>query len=102
MNLSYVDKRRRSIYVKIEKLVLEVDRIPIAYVLADIEVDKVKSVLEKIRKVEGVSEAYTVAGEKDIIVKAEAENFQKVAEAVTQNIHRINGVEDTVTYFAFE
>ncbi len=66
------------------------------------KVDKVKSGLEKIRKIEGVAEAYTVAGKKDIIVKAEAESFQKVAEAVTQNIHKVEGVEETVTYFAFE
>lgn len=64
--------------------------------------DKVESVLEKIRKIENVAEAYTVAGERDIIAKTEADSFQEVAKAVTERIHRIDGVEETVTYFAFE
>lgn len=81
---------------------MEDDNIPVAFVLIEVEVDKVKSALEKIKNIEGVAEAYTVAGEKDIIVKAEGESFQKVAEAVTQNIHKITGVQETVTYFAFE
>ena len=75
---------------------------PIAFVLVDVEVDRVKSILEKIRCIDGVAEAYTVAGERDIIVKAEAENFKDVAEAVTKKIHKIDGIVDTVTFFAFE
>lgn len=70
--------------------------------LVDIEIEKVKSALEEIRNIDGVAESYTVAGKKDIIAKAEAETFQEVAEAVTQRIHEIDGVQDTVTYFAFE
>ncbi|KXB04586.1 hypothetical protein AKJ49_01920 [candidate division MSBL1 archaeon SCGC-AAA382A03] len=74
----------------------------IAFILVDSEVGKIKSTLEQIKQTKGVKEAYSIAGEKDIIVKVESEDFQGTAEAVTKNIHKINGVKDTVTFFAFE
>lgn len=74
---------------------------PISFVLVDTEVDKVKSVLDEIRGMDNVAEAYSVAGERDIIVKAEAESFKEVAEAVTKEIHKIDGIKETVTFFAF-
>ena len=77
-------------------------KIPIAFVLVDAEVDRVKDILRKIREIENVAEAYTVAGERDIILKAEADGFKEVAEAVTKQVHKIEGIEDTMTFFAFE
>lgn len=48
-----------------------------------------------------VAEAYTVAGPHDIVLKLKAEKFEKVAEAVTQKLHKIGGVKNTLTLFAF-
>lgn len=75
---------------------------PAAFVLIDADVNRVKSVLEDIRQIGSVTEAYTVAGERDIIAKAEADSFQEVAEDVTKGIHKIDGIRETVTFFAFE
>lgn len=75
---------------------------PIAFVLVDAEVDRVKTVLEEIQNIDAVTEAYSVAGEKDIVARAEAERFQDVAEAVTKEVHKVDGIKDTVTFFAFE
>ena len=75
---------------------------PIAYVLVTAEVGKIREILGEIRKIEEVAEAYSVAGPYDLVVKLDAERFEKVAEAVTQRLHKIGGITNTVTLFAFE
>jgi DNA-binding Lrp family transcriptional regulator len=75
---------------------------PVAFVLVDAEVSRTREILEEIKKVEGVAEAYTVAGPHDIVVKLQADDFEKVAAAVTQKLHKIGGVKNTLTLFAFE
>lgn len=73
----------------------------IAFVLVDAEVGKIQEILSEIRNIEGVAEAYSVAGPHDIVVKIEAEKFEKVAEGVTRQLHKIEGIKNTVTLFAF-
>ncbi len=75
---------------------------PVAFVLAEADVENIDPILEKIREIDSIEEAYTVAGKKDIIIKAQAEDFREVAEAVTEDLHKIDGITDTETYFAFE
>jgi len=75
---------------------------PVAYVLVNAEVSKIREILGEIRKIDGVAEAYSVAGPYDLVVKLEAEKFERVAEAVTRGLHKIGGVKNTVTLFAFE
>lgn len=74
---------------------------PIAFVLINTKVKEVKPVLEKIRKIDSVAEAYSVAGTHDIIAKVQEDEFQKVAEDVTKKMHKIKGIENTETLFAF-
>ena len=75
---------------------------PVAFVLVDADVKKVQDILNELKRTEGVAEVYTVAGPHDIVAKLQADKFEKVAEAVTQKIHKIEGVKNTVTLFAFE
>lgn len=75
---------------------------PQAYVLVNAEVGEVRRILEEIKKIAEVSEAYTVAGPYDIVVKFKADRFEQVAEGVTQKLHAIKGITNTVTLFAFE
>ncbi len=75
---------------------------PVAFVLVDADVGKVRSILAELKRTQGVVEAYTVAGPHDIVVKLQADKFEKVAEAVTQGVHKIDGVKNTLTLFAFE
>jgi len=75
---------------------------PVAFVLIDAEVGKIHGILSELRKIDGVVEAYSVAGPHDIVVKLQAEKFEKVAEGVTQKLHKIGGIKNTVTLFAFE
>ncbi len=75
---------------------------PVAFVLVDADVGKVRDILATLKRTAGVVEAYTVAGPHDIVVKLQADKFEKVAEAVTQRVHKIDGVKNTLTLFAFE
>ena len=75
---------------------------PVAFVLVDADVGKVRDILSTLKRTEGVVEAYAIAGPHDILVKLQADKFEKVAEAVTQKVHKINGVRNTLTLFAFE
>jgi DNA-binding Lrp family transcriptional regulator len=75
---------------------------PIAYVLIDADVGKIGGILQELRKIEGVAEAYSVAGPHDIVVKVQSTKFEEVAQTVTQRIHKIAGVKNTLTLFAFE
>jgi len=76
--------------------------VPVAFVLVNAEVGKTREILDELKKIEGVAEAYTVAGPYDIVVKLQADKFDKVAEGVTKSIHKISGITNTVTLFAFE
>lgn len=74
----------------------------VAFVLVDADVGKVRDIFNELKRTEGVVEAYTVAGPHDIVVKLQAKKFEKVAEAVTRKLHKIGGVRNTLTLFAFE
>lgn len=73
-----------------------------AYVLVTVEAARVFDALESIRRVEGVSEAHAVTGEYDIIAKIEAADLKELGEKVVRRIHRIKGVEHTVTAIVVE
>ncbi len=53
-----------------------------------------------IRELEGISSAHIVAGDVDLIAKAEVETPAAVKEIVATNIQEIPGVESTQTYMA--
>lgn len=73
-----------------------------AYVLIMVEAAKAFEVLESIRRVEGVSEAHAITGEYDIIAKIEVADLKELGEKVIGRIHRIEGVERTVTAIVVE
>ena len=73
-----------------------------AYILVAVETARVRDVLESIKKVEGVVEAHAVTGEYDIIAKMEAKDLKELGEKIIERIHRIKGVERTVTAIVVE
>jgi len=75
---------------------------PVAFVMIDADIGKIRDILSTLKRTEGVVEAYTVAGPHDIVVKLQADKFEKVAEAVTRKIQAVDGVKNTLTMFAFE
>ncbi len=72
----------------------------IAFVLVRTEAGKAFQVVEGIKKIEGVVEAYTITGEYDVIAKVEAADIKELGEKVVTKIHTIDGVHSTVTSIA--
>ncbi|MEM2743448.1 MAG: Lrp/AsnC ligand binding domain-containing protein, partial [Candidatus Methanomethylicaceae archaeon] len=61
-----------------------------------------ESVLEAIKKIEGVKEAYPVTGHCDIIAIIEASDIKVLGNIITKCIHIIRGVESTETLLCVE
>ncbi len=74
----------------------------VAFVLIKVSVGKVDSVIQGVRGIRGVKETYTVAGEYDVIAKVEVGELRELKDLVAGNIHRIEGVERTLTLIAVE
>ncbi len=73
----------------------------VAFVLVQSEIGTVELLVQEIRKLEEVVEAYMVAGPYDIIVKIQAQKFEEVAKTVTEKLHKLAGVKTTLTLFCF-
>jgi len=71
-------------------------------VLINVEVGTEKEVLEKIKQIEEVKEAYMVYGTYDIIARLEAENLDKLREVVTKKIRQLDKVNSTMTMIVME
>jgi Lrp/AsnC family leucine-responsive transcriptional regulator len=74
----------------------------VAFVLVQVETGRAGELVQKIRALPGVAETYLVAGPHDILVKVVAEKFETVAQTVTERIHKLQGIKNTLTLFAFE
>ncbi|MEM1607493.1 MAG: Lrp/AsnC ligand binding domain-containing protein [Candidatus Bathyarchaeia archaeon] len=75
---------------------------PIAFVLINAEIGSEGEVLNELKKVEGVEEAYSVYGVYDIVAKVKAESMEKLKDIVTWKIRRINKVRSTLTMIVIE
>ncbi len=75
---------------------------PKAFVLVNVESGSEEEVLEELKKVEGVNEAYYSYGVYDIIAKIGAETMEKLRETVTQKVRTINKVRSTLTLIMIE
>lgn len=61
---------------------------------------KVYEVLEAVKRIEGVKEAYAITGDYDIIAKVELEKIEDLVDKVAKKIHNIEGVTRTSTSIA--
>lgn len=68
----------------------------IAFVLASIKTGREYDVIEEVRKIEGVKEAYITYGAWDAVIKVEVESLGELDKVVTK-IRSISGVEYTTT-----
>jgi DNA-binding Lrp family transcriptional regulator len=75
---------------------------PIAFVLINAEIGSEEKVLNELRKVEGVEEAYSVYGVYDIIAKVSAESMEKLKDIVTWRIRRLDKVRSTLTMIVID
>ncbi|WP_297491415.1 Lrp/AsnC family transcriptional regulator [Thermococcus sp.] len=73
-----------------------------SYVLLTIEIGKVESVIEELKKIPGVIRADAVTGPYDAIVYIEANDLGELTRKILHDIHNIDGVIDTTTAIVVE
>jgi len=66
-----------------------------------VQIGSEREVLEALRKVEGVVEAYVVYGVYDIVAKVKAESMDELREIVTYKIRRLDKVQSTQTMMVY-
>ena len=74
---------------------------PVAFVLVNAKIGKIDQVLDELLRVPEIVEAYSVAGPYAIVAKVEADKFERLTEIIPEKIHRIEGIESTLTLPAF-
>lgn len=72
-----------------------------AFVMLDVEVDRVQQVAEAVCRLEGVSEVHSVTGPHDLLVKVRVSDPEAVADVVTGAIAKVPGIRDSQTILAF-
>jgi DNA-binding Lrp family transcriptional regulator len=73
-----------------------------AFVLIDAEPARVGELAEEVAAVEGVAEAYSVAGHADIVAIIRVRQIEELAQVVTGRLAGLAGVTDTRTLVAFQ
>lgn len=75
---------------------------PMALVLINTEVGSEDEVLEALKKIDGVEEAYVTFGIYDVAAKVKADTMSKLKEIVSWHVRRLDKVRSTITLIAFE
>jgi len=72
-----------------------------AVILIEAEPAKVADLAEQLVELEGVSEAYSVTGEYDLVAMVRVREHDQLAEVVTHGIAKLDGITRTHTLVAF-
>ena len=75
---------------------------PIAFVLLNTEIGAESEVVESLRKIDVVEEAYMVYGVYDVVAKVKANTMDKLKEIVTRHVRSLDKVRSTLTMMAIE
>jgi len=68
-----------------------------AFVLITTSVGQTKPVLTALKKLDGIKTVDAVMGPYDIIAVVEGESVDTVGKLITEQFHKINGIERTTT-----
>ena len=69
----------------------------IAYVLVNCDLGAEEELIEELKEIEQVKDVFETIGTHDMMVKLDAENFEKVREIVSWNIQQMKKVRSTST-----
>ncbi|MDR1993644.1 MAG: Lrp/AsnC ligand binding domain-containing protein [Nitrososphaerota archaeon] len=75
---------------------------PQAFVLINVESGAEEEVVNQLKEIENVEEAYYSYGVYDIITKVKAETMEKLKEMVTHKLRTLNRVRTTLTLIMME
>jgi len=73
-----------------------------AIVLIQGERDKLPETAEKLVNVPGVKEVYSVAGDYDLVAIVRVKEHEQLADVVTKNLLKMDGIVHTNTLIAFK
>jgi len=75
---------------------------PKAFVLMNAELGSEDSIVNELKKLEGVKEVYQVYGVYDIVAQVEAITMERVKETITWKLRKLNGVKSTLTMIVMD
>lgn len=73
-----------------------------AFVLIDAQPDRIAELADDLAAVDGVAEAYSVAGEADLVAIVRVRHHDDLADVVTRRIASLPGILHTRTLVAFQ
>ena len=68
-----------------------------AYVMLNCDLGAESEIIEQLKELEQVVDVFETIGTHDMMVKLQAENFEKIREIVSWNIQKLKNVRSTVT-----
>ncbi len=68
-----------------------------AYVMLNCELGAEAEIIEKLKELEQVTDVFETIGTHDMLVKLQADNFEKIREVVSWNIQKLPKVRSTST-----
>ena len=68
-----------------------------AYVMINCELGAEETIMEKLKQIEQVKDVFGTIGTHDMMVKLDAENFEKIREIVSKNIQKIEKIRTIST-----
>ena len=72
-----------------------------AVILLVVEKNKINEVAERLVELDGITEVYSVAGQYDLVAIARVRDNEQIAEAVTRQMLKIDGISRSETLMAF-
>ncbi len=68
-----------------------------AYVMLNCELGAESAIIEQLKEIEQVVDVFETIGTHDMLVKLQAENFEKIREIVSWNIQKLKNIRSTAT-----
>jgi len=68
-----------------------------AYVMINCELGAEAEIIEQLKALDPVVDVFETIGTHDMLVKLQAENFEKIREIVSWNIQKLKNVRSTAT-----
>lgn len=69
----------------------------IAFIMAKVESTKSREILDKVRELDEVEEAYLIYGAYDMLIKCVFKTPEGLSSFVVNDLRRVDGVRDTIT-----
>jgi len=72
-----------------------------AIILINVERKRIRETAEALHKLDGIAEVYSVAGHYDLVAVIRVKNNEQVADLVTGQLLKLEGIQKTETLIAF-